>query len=371
MVINLLRYGILFCIFLYINHSIAGQSKLDLAISYPNYLAFDRNTFDAPRDPFLLQLFYKAKHKSDSEWLQFWSRPRLTVQSTFIDTDENVLGKGLGFSPGLEWSFLPKGNRLDAFGRVCSGLIYMSKKYDLNSNTTNNAIGSHINNLTTFNFGIGYDLEVVRVYAGYQLTHISNGRTSTPNTGLNFYGFNFGITKNIEKSSQSLISTNRPKTIDSLRHFGVEIGTGLGFNEYTFRDGPKYNSYYAYLGLGYRYNPYLRTIIGLEYEYNESVFQFYNQDFVSRSEAMDYATRTSIALSQVLRFGYIGVRLQGGFYLPYPALRDDAIHPNWLRLSMEVYFRKHKYITQPYIGVGFKTHKAVAQYVMIYGGVHI
>jgi hypothetical protein len=346
-----------------------AQESLEVNLSKTHYLAYDRNTFTSPRDPFQINFFLKFNHNLSSRWQRFWAFPQLILQTIFIDTDNEVLGYGLGLAPGLEWNKHLLKSRL-AFGtKISSGVAYMTKKYDPWTNTSNNAIGTHLNNISHFNLFLSLALNNHNhFFAGYHLTHISNGRTATPNTGLNFYGYNFGIAKTLPKQ-KTTSGSEIPRTpfLDTLRHFVAELSSGIGFNEHTFKGGPKYNSYYFSLGCGYRFNPFIKSILGLEYEYSQSIFQFYNQDFVPREDAIKLATSTSLSLSQVLRFGWIGVRFQGGAYLPYPDLRPQR-HPNWLRISLEAYPRSHKFLKQPFWGIGFKTHKAVAQYIMIYAG---
>lgn len=74
------------------------------------------------------------------------------------------------------------------------GLSYDLNPYDGESNPVNDAIGSNV--CVYFNVGYGWTTQLNRemdLLYGIDFTHFSNGRTYTPNLGLNMFGIHLGL----------------------------------------------------------------------------------------------------------------------------------------------------------------------------------
>ncbi len=77
------------------------------------------------------------------------------------------------------------------------GLTYHLQPYNAETNPTQDAIGARMAVYFNIHFGAAYKLtrEMDIIY-GLDLTHYSNGRSFTPNYGLNLFGFNAGMRYN-------------------------------------------------------------------------------------------------------------------------------------------------------------------------------
>jgi Lipid A 3-O-deacylase (PagL) len=324
----------------------------------------NRHTFVPPLNPSLMHISYTWPSNTGYDWLQYWGRPQLSLHAFHHDLgNPSQLGYAYSILPSLGF-VIAKAKLIRLMGTIGSGLAYHTKKFDKITNPANNAIGSHINNHTYFDISIdGLFMNRFGLRVGYQLSHLSNSRTSTPNSGLNMHGWQLGLTR-YWPSSKSYI---RQDIIKKSHAWAGDIMLGYGVLEHTFRGGSRYAAYFANAALAYKWSHYISTSMGLEYDYNQSVFQFHNQDFDDAEIARQKATKTSVFLAQKLRFGYVGMRFQGGYYLPFPEAKHDST-PHYIRIGLDIHPLKGKHRVDPYIGVSIKSHKAVAQYLGIYLG---
>lgn len=97
------------------------------------------------------------------------------------------------------------------------GLTYDLKAWDPESNPYNDAIGSRTT--VYFNVNLGGKSQLNRemdlVY-GVDLTHFSNGRSFTPNFGLNMFGFNVGMRYHFNPM-QKFVQAQDPELILAVR----------------------------------------------------------------------------------------------------------------------------------------------------------
>ena len=87
------------------------------------------------------------------------------------------------------------------------GLTYNLNPYNPENNPLNDAIGARMAVYFNMNFGAAYRVnrEIDFLY-GIDFTHFSNGRTFTPNYGLNLFGFNIGMRYNFNRLQKEIDS---------------------------------------------------------------------------------------------------------------------------------------------------------------------
>ncbi|WP_224484436.1 acyloxyacyl hydrolase [Robertkochia aurantiaca] len=85
------------------------------------------------------------------------------------------------------------------------GLTYNLEPFDEQSNPLNDAIGARMAVYFNVSFGAAYKLnrEIDLLY-GIDFTHYSNGRTYTPNYGLNLFGLNLGMRYHFNQEQRDL-----------------------------------------------------------------------------------------------------------------------------------------------------------------------
>ncbi|MDP4208012.1 MAG: acyloxyacyl hydrolase [Bacteroidota bacterium] len=207
--------------------------------------------------------------------------------------------------------FFRYNSRFNLGNRLEFGLGYINRKFDLQNNYFDIAIGSHLNTY------LNYSLEgLIRIQPqltmkiGVGMSHVSNGRFSEPNKGLNFLttfaGFEYSFKEPLHYEGYSDIADDLPE-----HQFIVTLGGGekqisrrlpdryaalalsTEYSRKIFRNG------YAGLSLNTYYDPSLIKEIELE------------GDTAKSSDCL----RLSLNLSYEMKMGHISYLFQPGIYL--------------------------------------------------------
>lgn len=140
--------------------------------------------------------------------------------------------------------FLSNPNKRNAFEiSPALGLTYHLEPYNAETNPLQDAIGSRMAVYFNVNFGAAFHLnrETDLLY-GIDFTHYSNGRTFTPNYGLNLFGLNLGMryhfNREQNKLDPDLYTTNvlparykrpeRPSTEKNDFRQSIDLYAGIG-----------------------------------------------------------------------------------------------------------------------------------------------
>ncbi|MBL7897396.1 MAG: acyloxyacyl hydrolase [Crocinitomicaceae bacterium] len=182
---------IYFFLFLFIMTAGYSQSKLPLAISflpktgfliahrpYMSHLVKDRNT--------AFELEFSQQDNSRNFTSNDYRFPSRGFSLHFQDYGyKNVLGRSFSVLQFTKFNLIQhkKFGFLDF--RIGSGIGYITKKYDAQTNPKNNTIGSYWN--AFINFQVGYEkyFNHLLVGAGLEMSHFSNAAITMPNLGLN------------------------------------------------------------------------------------------------------------------------------------------------------------------------------------------
>lgn len=326
----------------------------------------DKILFDAPPYSYLVQASIYRRTDGTKGWDRYWKRPTVGLNLAYLHYgNDDTLGQAWGVFPSMKFDLFRR-ERFNIGFQAGVGLAYLTKPYNKITNPINNAIGSHWNNVTQFVLSAEANIyKDLSLSLGGHFTHFSNARTATPNSGINTAGLTLGVTKRFSGEKPKVNAT--VDTIVMERRWGGDVLLGYGLSEYSFTGGSKYASYFINVGGTYKISPYFKVILGGEYEYNQSIFQFYYQDFDPADIARQKATKTAIYGAGDLMFGRFTLRLQTGKYLPLPALSEISA-PMYFKLNCIVAPFPTHWSVQPYVGVLLKSHVAVAQYLGIFTG---
>jgi hypothetical protein len=117
--------------------------------------------------------------------------------SSLGDSDiDSIVGapSALYFFYGEPWARFGK---FTLMTDLAIGLSYDFVPYDLEDNPVNDVIGSRVNLYFNLNAQVLYRIdENLDMSFGYNLLHFSNGRTNTPQRGINLGGLNLGLKYN-------------------------------------------------------------------------------------------------------------------------------------------------------------------------------
>ncbi len=200
------------------------------------------------------------------------------------------------------------------------GITYDLKPHDPETNPLNDAIGSRAGVYFDLNLGgvLWVNREVDFTY-GFDLSHFSNGRTFTPNYGLNMAGFNVGLRYHFNRNQNKIDNSFVPKTILPSRPQGLPVLKDTLVRRHLY-------SVYAAIGttqLNNRDDRFFNSTITLEYAYKRSVKHSYSLGIdlmYDGSLIVDYPERSKQYLAGIhpgysFSFWRFDMKAQLGFYL--------------------------------------------------------
>ncbi len=135
-----------------------------------------------------------GKTRGNKEWHQLYRYPYLGIDFSYSGLGyPEVLGDAYTVMPHIKFNFInTKSYRLNA--RYAVGIGYLTKKYNYTENYRNTAISSHLN--LAVNIVFENEFIIAKKYStvlGIGFSHYSNGRTNTPNRGLNIPAVKLGF----------------------------------------------------------------------------------------------------------------------------------------------------------------------------------
>ncbi|TAE56535.1 MAG: hypothetical protein EAZ89_04590, partial [Bacteroidetes bacterium] len=201
-------------------------------------------------------------------WQTHYRLPRTGISFSRIGFgNPQVLGHSWSLAPFLDLP-LHKGPRTQLYGRMSYGLAWISRPYDPSLNPGNNAIGSHLNNVTSLH--LLYERHIYRQMAlrlGFSAIHHSNGRLLLPNLGLNTFliraGISFGASDLPERASPL---PENPLT----RKFAYALRVGLGGHARSSLDTRPYPVYVVSAMVSRRTGRWSTVFVGWEWSRDEA-----------------------------------------------------------------------------------------------------
>ncbi|WP_291914011.1 acyloxyacyl hydrolase [Chitinophaga sp. CB10] len=241
------------------------------------------------------------------------------------------------------------------------GVTYDLAPYDSIKNPSNDAIGSKID--VYFNLDVGGVWKISNTFDivyGLDITHFSNGRTHTPNMGLNMVGGNVGLRYNFNAVSKVFrtqidshyIAPRRPtyilQPIYPVKHYHqLALYGAVGFVQLSSDFGIKatYTTASLVLDYSYRYSNFGSFGAGLDGFYDGSLGYVYT-DRYGAATTLDKML-LAVHGSHMLHISRFEIVTQLGAYL---AQRDDQKGKWFLRVGLRYNINKRGFLQ-----VGLKT----------------
>ncbi|WP_133122171.1 acyloxyacyl hydrolase [Brumimicrobium salinarum] len=121
----------------------------------------------------------------EKQWHHDFNLPSIHAGISYFNLgNTEVLGNAINLTTGLYLPYLKK-NGFSFGSQLSAGMSYFSKKYDLEDNPKNNAIGSHINICVDLGFKIEKQFQKHSLGFAIGMKHMSNGAYKLPNLGVN------------------------------------------------------------------------------------------------------------------------------------------------------------------------------------------
>ncbi len=134
------------------------------------------------------------KAKGNKRWHALYGYPETGINMYFTSSgNTNVYGYIGSISAYAAFDIIET-RHYNMNINTAIGLAFASKKWDIKFNKENLAIGSTVN--AYLMLGISNSISIAKktkIEAGIQFRHVSNGKTKSPNSGLNFITTSIGI----------------------------------------------------------------------------------------------------------------------------------------------------------------------------------
>lgn len=259
-----------------------------------------------------LQINLGLKTNGVKKWHSSYNYPALGVGYHFSSLgNDNIYGKMNAMYAYVDRYYLNRSKRFNFGNRLSLGVAYINKKFDLETNSTNMAIGSK------FNAYVNYSLEAtLRISDGFTwewgagITHVSNGSFKQPNKGLNFFTTFSGFTYSFNQ-----VSIEQQVEQDYVPKHQFLVMPLLG-NKQISR---KMDNRYAVGGVSAEY---ARQLAGnnwggaaLTFYYDPSLVKEISMDNDTATTTPYNNIRVALNLSYELKMGRISYVFQPGVYL--------------------------------------------------------
>lgn len=300
-------------------------------------------------------LAYNWQTHGSKEWHRTYDNPNYGMYLLYQDFNNRFLGHSWAVGGQFQFFFLNRHLRLT----TAAGVAYMNQPYDKVTNSKNKAFGSPL--LANINLGLHYQIPLFRspwtMQAGFLFTHYSNGRTKSPNSGINSYGLNLGLTYSSPKSAEKTIDTSVKDTLNYRQklHYNVVVRTGV--NESSVINSGQY----PFLHLGAYVDKRLNRKSGLQLGVDVFLTQSL-KDFIRYKSAAfpedqidpntDYR-RVGLFAGYEWYINRLSFEAQVGYYV-YDRLQNDI--PLYDRIGLKYYWTP-----KVYSSLSLKTHLFLAE----------
>lgn len=303
-----------------------------------------------------LSLYKETRGKNP--WEQVYKYPEFGISLFYSSLgNDEVFGRELSMVYFLRVYFLSR-NRFKMYQNVGIGGSYTSRKFDLEDNYTNVAIGSHLN--IHFNYRLGANFAIsdrYRLNSGLSFDHLSNGNVVEPNLGLNslsaFGGFSYRLGEQSELQVHDL-----PKPI---RKTDFSIYAAIGGKHTRSLSATYFLAHSISLELNRNISRKVHFGFGADWFYDSSVKSSLERE--DREYHPSYRFQTGLHLTQSIVYNRFKISIQEGVYLGLPERVDNfRLYNRGIlqyhftdHFSVRIAMKSHLYILDyPELGIGYK-----------------
>lgn len=333
-----------------------GQYAWDVLGHYGFVWPHDPVLKPLARGPFGFQQIILSRAVDGSRpWHRVYAQARMGMSLTYADMAyPGVLGRSWAWMAHAGFP-LYENRFLLIRARQGLGLAWITQVFDPVDNPGNQAIGSHLNIAAQLSFELhGFARSPLRPLLGLSLSHFSNGRTRTPNKGINIPSVKLGLVY----EPPVISAPTEPLAYERVWEL-LTIASG-GFSAlYPPGSGP-FAEWGVNLTANYRWNLKRKTGLGLD------VFYSYSDGELLRRGHRDYhdlaLLKPGLFVAYQQDFGRLAFLLHGGAYL-YALQQAEgllynragfryALHDRWiLNLTLKTHLFRADFIEW---GLGYR-----------------
>jgi hypothetical protein len=304
--------------------------------------------------PDALMLSFSRQTHGKKEWHTAYNFPDYGGYFLYQNFNNAILGDS--YAVGMHYNFYFFNRHLQL--KLAQGFAYVTHPYDKADNSKNKAFGSSIVDNT--NIGLSFKKENIidkfGIQAGVLFTHYSNGRTKSPNSGINTYLLNLGINydfdgdvKNVKDTIQNKKSYREPIRYNIAFRSGINESPVIGSGQHPFY----HISFYADKRLGRKSAIQFGTELFLT-EFFKDFIRYranaYPEENINPNT--DYK-RVGLFVGHELFVNRISLEAQMGYYIYEPYKNDISVYN---RVGMKYYVTK-----KIFAGFTIKTHLFLAE----------
>ncbi len=341
-----------------------AQQGLHLSLHAGPLLQINPDYPETSQLPLIAELGYKQPFQQEQLWQQIHPKLRVGMAGHILRMGHpESLGTGLGATADM---YLP----LFSFARqkvhisllTGTGIAWVSKPYDRSSNPGNNALGTHLNNLSRFALRADFSGKaVMQPFFSFSYTHLSNGHIRIPNLGYNVPSLGLGLRWREKEEPAPFL----PKLSFHTRKNFFSLRFGLGGTAVTAPNGPIYPVYLA----AFAYN---HTTPSLRFRWKAGIETFVS--YASYAILKDYdqpfpqtpwnATGIVLYTGGELLLGRVGLVAHLGPYLKR-AFQMDYILYTKLGLKYYLHDQHTNPRHQPFIGLHLHSHSGESDFLEV------
>jgi len=249
-----------------------------LQLSYHSGKLWTRSEYlqEAAQDPFkAIEFRFGFQSIGKEFWQQYHKYPKYGFGMHYSDLVKNPADTTMG-NPFSLFAFFSgpwaRWGRFTLATDISVGLSYMDRIHDPVTNPYNEVIASHINLYFDLNMNLGFSISKrIDMYAGYGLTHYSNGRIHQPQMGVNNWGWTAGMSYLLKEPLEAFIYQEPPEFFSTE---SVQLMYSVGIVEEVFPDTYEKVSYFTSsftADFAYQFNPKMAVTVGLDVMYDASL----------------------------------------------------------------------------------------------------
>jgi hypothetical protein len=220
-------------------------------------------------------------------------------------------------------------------------------------------MGARLNNFSLLSSDIRYHInQHWDVQVGFSFSHMSSARYRQPNLGINFVGAHIGfryfpVSSQPEKVFRQLAPLKN--------QWLVNVRQGIGMLTRESPGSAATPVYLSSLYLSKRYWSKNKILCGIEYAYNQNVYDFMRLQAINQGNEQSESWNAAIFVGHEFLYGRVGLQLQMAAYLRQTLLPKAPIYQ---RLGMNWYIRQQEkgLIKNIFVSTLLKTHFATAEF---------
>lgn len=291
-------------------------------------------------------------------WQQIYKYPEYGI-SLFYSTlgNNEVLGKEIALTGFIRMNFISR-SRFRFYSRAGIGLSYVNRKFDLENNYLNVAVGSHFNMHANLRLGANFSLsEKIELNTGVSFDHFSNANLAEPNLGLNnltaYGGLSYRLGLKTEKK--------RHEIPDHIKKSNIEVFLSMGAKHTRALASKTFLTSSAAFEINWELLRTFRFGTGVDLFYDSSVKTQLEEDDKEYKSA--YSFQTGIHISQALVYDRCSIIIQEGIYVfLINQLNNKRMYNRFIfkymiteYFSIRIAMKSHLHILDyPELGVGYK-----------------